>query len=522
MLEFDAPKDQSSIIKVIGVGGGGSNAVNHMYKLGIKGVDFILCNTDAQALNASPIPNKIQLGQKGLGAGSKPAVGRESALESIELLKEQLHDNTQMLFITAGMGGGTGTGAAPVIASVAKELGILTVGIVTLPFSFEGRKRLQQADEGISELNKYVDTLLVINNDKLRELHGNLKLSEAFGQADDVLTIAAKGIAEIITVVGYINVDFEDVKTVMQDSGKAIMGSSTASGDNRAQVAAQEVLSSPLLDDNNIKGADDILLYIASGDEEISMDEVTEITDYVQEAAGNEAEIIWGTGTDESLENKISVTLIATGFDKKAKKEADLKAEENVTRVNLYEEAKGDKVGSGNRFNFESSEEKVAPEPEGPYLKSDLEAKSTDVVEAVSREELIDIEEPVLIKKETTETFTPIQETIKPVSEQKEIFSSEVKPVTNERIPDLSPELEEKLKKSQERVNKLKGFSMYRRPEDLEDMENVPAYKRRGVDINHDVTPSEDTERARYTLGEGENDQIQLKKDNSFLHKDVD
>lgn len=316
-MKFDLPKDQASIIKVIGVGGGGSNAVNHMYNQGITGVDFVICNTDSQALELSPIPNKIQLGTtltEGLGAGANPEVGKNAAIEDIENIKSILENNTKMVFITAGMGGGTGTGAAPVIAQTAREMGILTVGIVTIPFSFEGRRRKQQADEGLQSLRENVDTLLVINNDKLRMMHGNLKMGEAFSKADDILTVAAKGIAEIITVAGYINVDFEDVKTVMKDGGTAIMGSATAEGEDRAIKAVSNALASPLLNDNEIKGANFILLNVTSGQDEITMDEIDEITDYIQNEAGYTAELIWGNGTDESLGNSISVTVIATGF----------------------------------------------------------------------------------------------------------------------------------------------------------------------------------------------------------------
>jgi cell division protein FtsZ len=316
-MKFDLPKDQSSIIKVIGVGGGGSNAVNHMYNQGITGVDFVICNTDAQALALSPIPNKIQLGTtltEGLGAGANPEVGKNAAIEDIENIKAILQNNTKMVFITAGMGGGTGTGAAPVIAEVAREMGILTVGIVTIPFSFEGRRRKQQAEEGLNALRNHVDTMLIINNDKLRMIHGNLKMGECFSKADDILTTAAKGIAEIITVAGYINVDFEDVKTVMKDGGTAIMGSATAEGENRAIQAVTKALESPLLDDSEINGANFILLNVTSGIDEITMDEIDEITDYIQKQAGYTAELIWGNGTDESLGNKVSVTVIATGF----------------------------------------------------------------------------------------------------------------------------------------------------------------------------------------------------------------
>src|SRR5690554_5195359 len=319
-MEFDLPKDQSSIIKVIGVGGGGSNAVNHMYKQGITGVDFMICNTDQQALDLSPVPNKIQLGAtltEGRGAGSNPEVGKNAAIENVDELKDILEKNTQMVFITAGMGGGTGTGAAPIIAQTSREMGILTVGIVTIPFTFEGRRRKLQADEGLAQLRDNVDTLLIICNDKLREMHGNLKISEAFSKADDILTVAAKGIAEIITVAGYINVDFEDVKTVMKDGGTAIMGSAAAEGESRATKAVSQALASPLLNDNDITGANYILLNITSGDEEVSMDEIDEITEYIQAEAGNTADIIWGNGVDESLGNKISVTIIATGFGQK-------------------------------------------------------------------------------------------------------------------------------------------------------------------------------------------------------------
>ena len=317
-MNFDLEKEEKSIIKVFGVGGGGSNAVNHMYKQGIKGVDFFICNTDEQSLEMSPVPNKIQLGLNltaGRGAGSLAEVGKNAALENIDEIREILEKDTKMLFITAGMGGGTGTGAAPIIARIAKELGILTVAIVTYPFGFEGRKRSNQADGGLEELRDAVDTCVIICNDKLREIYGNLSLSDAFSKADDILTEASKGIAEIITRTGYINVDFEDVRTVMTNSGVAIMGSSLASGENRAIKAAQEALESPLLNDNNIEGANYILLNITSGNSEVMMDEISQITDYIQDEAGLSADIIWGTGIDEELGDSISITLIATGFE---------------------------------------------------------------------------------------------------------------------------------------------------------------------------------------------------------------
>lgn len=317
-MNFNLPKEETSIIKVIGVGGGGSNAVNHMFEQGIRGVDFVVCNTDQQALDRSAVPRKIVLGAgltEGRGAGAQAEVGRNAAIESMDEINSVLENNTKMVFITAGMGGGTGTGAAPVIAEAARELGILTVAIVTIPFGFEGKKRRMQAESGLQELKKYVDTVLVVSNDKLREMYGNLKLSDAFSQADSVLTVGAKGIAEIITVSGYVNVDFEDVRTVMSNSGVAIMGSAVASGSDRAMKAVHNALASPLLNDNNIHGASNILLYINSGNEEVSMDEVTEITDYIQEEAGMDADVIWGNGVDESLGDQLSITVVATGFD---------------------------------------------------------------------------------------------------------------------------------------------------------------------------------------------------------------
>src|ERR1700740_2386670 len=317
MMQFEIQQEPGSIIKVIGVGGGGSNAVNHMFKLGIKGVDFIVCNTDKQALEVSPVPNRIQLGAaltKGLGAGSIPEMGKNSAIETIDEIRKYLSDGTEMVFITAGLGGGTGTGAAPIIASVAREMGILSVGIVTMPFVFEGKKRKMQAEQGLEEMKKYVDTLLVIGNDKLRDIYGNLKMSEAFAHADNVLTGAAKSIAEIISLNLHINVDFNDVKTVMKDSGVAIMGTASASGEKRAIRSVEQALNSPLLNDNNIRGARHVLLNIMSGSDDISMDEFTEITDYIQEESGYSAELITGYGIDQSLGDSVNVTIIATGF----------------------------------------------------------------------------------------------------------------------------------------------------------------------------------------------------------------
>lgn len=317
-FELDYPVNRSNYIKVIGVGGGGSNAVNHMNNLGIEGVDFVICNTDHQALDTSKVPNKIPLGQtitEGLGAGADPEIGEQAALESQEAIEDLLDQNTKMVFVTAGMGGGTGTGAAPVIAKIAKDKGILTVGIVTIPFSFEGKTRQAQAMKGVENLRKNVDSLIVINNNKLREVYGNLPMKSCYAKADEVLTTASRGIAEVITKHYITNVDLRDARTVLENSGTAIMGSATAEGEDRAQVAVKDALDSPLLNNNKIMGAKNVLLLIVSGKEEVTMDEVGEINEFIQNEAGNNANIIMGLGDDETLENKISVTVIATGFN---------------------------------------------------------------------------------------------------------------------------------------------------------------------------------------------------------------
>jgi cell division protein FtsZ len=322
---FDLPKEETSIIKIVGVGGGGSNAVTHMYKQGIIGVDYCICNTDAQAMETSPVANKIHLGQhltEGRGAGSKPEVGKRAAEESIDELVAFLENNTKMVFITAGMGGGTGTGAAPIIARTAKEMGILTVGIVTMPFTFEGQTRVRNGGDGLEELRKNVDCLVCISNDKLRQIFGSMSISEAFSQADNILCTAAKGIAEIITVAGYVNVDFEDVNTVMRNSGVAIMGAGVVEGENRARRAVDEALNSPLLENNNIVGAKHILLNITSGAKEASLEEMFEITEFIRQETGQDANLIWGNCYDERLGDKISVTIIATGFEENKRNEA--------------------------------------------------------------------------------------------------------------------------------------------------------------------------------------------------------
>lgn len=340
----ELPKDKSSIIKVIGVGGGGGNAVNHMYSEGIQGVDFFICNTDAQALDKSPIINKVQIGSsltEGRGAGSNPEIGRRAAEESIQDIIESLGANTQMVFVTAGMGGGTGTGAAPVIAKAAKDKGILTVGIVTTPFMFEGNKRCTAAFHGIEEIRDSVDSLLVVSNDRIKEIYGNLPISKAFGYADNILATAAKGIAEIITIAGSINVDFEDVKTAMTDSGVSIMGMGTSEGDDRAMRAVNQALNSPLLDDNKIQGASDLLVNISYGDEEATMDEYATINEYLQAETGSDANLKCGLCYDENLDRSLSVTVIATGFNRDRNRynaiAKDSDVEYNLGDVNVNE-----------------------------------------------------------------------------------------------------------------------------------------------------------------------------------------
>lgn len=502
-IKFEMPKSKSSIIKVFGIGGGGSNAVNHMYNQGITGVDFVICNTDSQALDNSPIPNKIQLGAsltEGRGAGSIPEVGKNAALENIEDIKAMLQNNTKMVFITAGMGGGTGTGAAPVIAKTARDMGILTVGIVTIPFSFEGRKRKLQADAGIEEMRQYVDSLLLINNDKVRELYGNLRLGEAFSMADNILTIAAKGIAEIITVTGYINVDFEDVKTVMKESGVAIMGSGSAEGENRSIKAVQEALSSPLLNDSHIQGARNILLYISSGDEEIRMDEVTEITDYIQEEAGMTADIIWGNGTDPSLGNCINVTVIATGFESgPLNKEVKL---------------------SSRTVSLEVEEPKVEPIDELHDIK--ISVKPQELYDDISHQD--EPKQRITLSLDDDPQNLPDGREIQFNNEGPQ-FKNEIK--NQIQTEELRPQQKEERisplqERSQDRIEKLKSLNFrFNSNDGLSELENQPAYVRRGV-ILPEVKPSDESIVSRYTLSEGEDHKPEIRQNNSFLHDNVD
>lgn len=548
LFQLDLSKDATPSIKVIGVGGGGSNAVNHMFRMGIKGVDFLVCNTDAQALQISPVPTKIQLGPgltQGRGAGSIPEVGKNAAIENVNELYDILSDNTSMVFVTAGMGGGTGTGAAPIIAGLARELGILTVGIVTVPFQFEGRKRKQQAEAGIEEMKKNVDALLVICNDKLREIYGNLNLSKAFGHADDVLTVAAKSIAEVITNTMHVNVDFADIQTVMKDSGVAIMGSASAEGDNRAVRAAELALDSPLLNDNHIEGARYILLNITSGNSEVTMDEVGEINDFIQAQAGQTAEIILGIGNDPSLGDKVGVTIIATGFKTSQQMVSELRVPEKIV-YKLEDDKKAIVNPTMTEVSSPAQEEKKTIEPESlnsmePVLivrdeiVSDLESSIVDELNNEDRVVIdlyaevkessfeLDIQDEPTMEVEQTnivEFAAPEpQKVVEPVYTRNEIRQEENNTIQEE---ELTPE-QEMFRRSRERIMRLKELSYkMSSPNGIADLEKEPAYKRRNVRLEN--TPnSADPEISRYTLSMDDKDkQPEIRANNSFLHDRVD
>ena len=548
IVRFDEPEEKPNIIKVMGVGGGGSNAVTHMFSDGIIGVDFVLCNTDDQALQRSPVENKLHIGDHALGAGNIPAVGRKTAEDTEDRIREVLSDGTKMLFITAGMGGGTGTGAAPVVARISKELGILTVGIVTLPFSFEGKRRQQQAAEGIAELRKYVDALLVISNDKLRDEYGDMKLTEAFKKADDVLKIAAKGIAEIITVTGYVNVDFEDVNNVMRDSGKAIMGSGYAKGEDRALRAVEEAVNSPLLDDSDITGAKNILVYITSGTEEVTLDEVSEINEYVQTATGKVSEVIWGNGEDIDLEDGLRVVLIATGFGEAPKKE-----QEPIKHTFEDNKIKDPAKEAARIMAFETVDDEPQKEDEGEIrviIKHDdeesqaEEAPAEDDSPVVKRHTLYDDDvkdnkdddddrmydgpsdsgitvrrvspdEPRSNEPSAPRINNPFRfdddddvdvPTVRDMSESQTITAVKV-----DTKPAQTRQLDQK---EMLRRQRFMSFNMdFKSQAALENMENVPAYARMGVNIETD-----DNEISNYSV----NKETGLREDNSFLHDNVD
>ena len=499
-MTFDLPTNQNSIIKVIGVGGGGSNAVNHMFRQGIKGVDFIVCNTDQQALDASPVPTRIALGAsltKGRGAGAIPEVGKNAAIENIEEIREILKNDTQMVFITAGMGGGPGTGAAPIIAQAAKEMGILTVGIITIPFGFEGKKRRELAEAGRQEMEKYVDTLIVIGNEKLREIYGNLKLSAAYAHADDVLTCAAKGIAEIITTPEKVNVDFADIKTVMTDSGVAIMGTGVASGEGRSIKAVEEAMHSPLLNNSNIEGARYVLLNIVCGQDEITMDELSEMTDLIQERAGGTAEIIKGYGIDESIESAVKVTLIATGFNRR--QESNKKVFDLESKSSFSNEA-GPIVHS-----------LISP---APVVVHKLDLKSESKVEKPV-EKIND--KQVTIEFDVVNKIDAAQMNIEPSFEPTLIVKSESEMPSMEKIQE-----EEQMRKSRERMEKLREFNFkLRNSNGINELENEPAYKRRNVDMDQ-APHSSESQVSRYSLNENDGKSIEINTNNSFLHDQAD
>ena len=530
-MKFDLPTELASIIKVIGVGGGGSNAVNHMYEQGIKNVDFIVCNTDRQALDISPVPVKLQLGvnlTEGLGAGSIPERGRDAIQENIEEVRELLSGRTKMVFITAGMGGGTGTGAAPVIAEIAREMGILTVGIVTSPFMWEGRQRRQQALDGIEEMRKAVDTLLVINNDRLRELYGNLSLSNAFNNADNILTTAAKGIAGMINETGDINVDFQDVKTVMTNSGVAIMGMAQAEGEDRAMRAAQEALDSPLLNDNDISGARYVLFNITYGTREILMDEISEITELFQAAAGNSANMIWGYGKDETLGDEIRITLIATGFQSTPETvEAKAKQNERTVIPLMDESAKAVTAPIANPVGGHSAPAApVAPPaivtPAEPYiLVRETPAPLTQGALPFSSENHGHTAAPEAPKPQPEQKVEKVVLDLYDTADQKGTVRNESPEVNEARLS--QPEHQARVEERQARMREV--AARLRTTSGLADMENEPAYKRKNLHLN-DAPHSTESNVSRYTLNEevdetGER-RVELRRNNPYLHDNVD
>ena len=645
-IAFDLPKNQSNVIKVIGVGGGGSNAINHMFQQGIKGVDFYICNTDAQALQNSGVPNKIQLGvnlTEGLGAGANPHVGEQSAVESFEDISNMLDTNTKMVFITAGMGGGTGTGAAPIIAKMAKDLDILTVGIVTMPFQFEGKMRIEQAQQGIENLRTVVDSLIVINNNKLREVYGNLGFKAGFSKADEVLSTAARGIAEVITLHYTQNIDLRDAKTVLSNSGTAIMGSALASGQNRAQDAIRKALDSPLLNDNKITGAKNVLLLIVSGSHEITIDEIGEINDHIQNEAGHGANIIMGVGEDESLEESITVTIIATGFNVEQQDEIsnteikkvvhslgedhDFKSKErepviiapvielekkeppvlkhildfgDISEDNIEEKTIGKKKEDNIVDDFEiiptselirnikvvyeevtakvqseddfiikpvtkmsSPEKKVIEDIEEEQqitLTFDLPLSNNDVIQEKSEDaieykledeevkkisvkdyvELITVtetnekgdvryalEDYIEVESSMNKKQTNVKEEViegfdQEIVFEKKVIAKAVEEKAEDEIDPMNSPISDMLKeRASERRRKMKDFNYKFNNAKIDDIEKVPAYKRQGVDLK-EVQHSSETDMSRTSIGTDDNDEIQLRSNNSFLHDNVD
>lgn len=544
--QFDLPIHHKSIIKVIGVGGGGSNAVNYMYNLGIKDVEFIVCNTDRQSLDTSPVKNKLQIGvnlTEGLGAGANPEKGRNAAMESKEEIREFLSDDTKMIFITAGMGGGTGTGAAPVIAQVACELDILTVGIVTIPFAFEGKKKAQAANEGINQMRQYCDTVLVIMNDKLKEIFGNLPISEAFAQADNVLNTAAKGIAEIITVPGHVNVDFEDVKTVMRNAGRAVMGSAETHGENRARRAAEKALTSPLLNDRDIFGAERILLSIMSGQEaELQMNELTEITDYIEEFVGIDADVILGHGIDPSLGENIRVTVIATGYSSDALSED--KANEPYLKKGVetqegMAEDEAEKITETipqepivfDLDRAEMTSHNLMPhlpkKAEDPFLQPSLFEKQESKEDVKYEFNFIkaEIQKEIEDEEERQKEGLDFDFEIESDFELEEVHSAEDKEIVEDQEIDELLEgsaipISKKVQLMEERKQReeaLDGQKVEMKTEDFKRKLDVPAYERKRVALK-DVPHSSEQNVSKFNL----TDDNQIIGNNKFLHDNVD
>jgi len=581
-IEFILPKNQSNVIKVVGIGGGGSNAINYMYNKGIKGVDYVVCNTDSQALENSPVPNKVQLGIKeteGLGAGADPVIGEKAAIESLNEMRRLLEKNTKMIFITAGMGGGTGTGAAPIISKLAMEMDILTVGIVTMPFVFEGKIRMNHANKGLEKLRSNVDSLIVVNNNKLRDIFGNLGVKEGFSKADEVLATAAKGIAEVITHHYTQNIDLKDAKTVLSKSGNAIMGSYSASGEKRALKAVSNALDSPLLNDNRIDGAQNVLLLIVSGSTEVTIDEIGIINDYIQEKAGNNANIIMGIGDDPNLIDDITVTVIATGFDMKQQDEI-LHIEPKKTIFNLDDESEITEEFNDKKtelqYEFSSEEidfknidfniDDINHELEDNIIETTEEIKNIDIefesVNIIDKliEEKIDtrnINEINVIDEEIVEFDNELKfdfpisnnsniddkvvhileedvneiEVIDPVqiipytvvddnnSTKDAVESLGTDPKTNEVNPINSPIVDGLAKRTEERKIKLKEFNYkFVKSRKVEDMEKEPAYKRAGIELNDDVESSLSSS----SLELDDEGNLNLNSKNSFLHDNVD
>jgi cell division protein FtsZ len=474
-IDFNLEKKPASIIKVIGIGGGGSNAVNHMFRQGIHDVDFVVCNTDAQALDSSPVKAKVQLGEsltEGRGAGNKPEIGKEAARENIDQVRQILGTNTKMVFITAGMGGGTGTGGAPIVAQMCKQKGYLTVAIVTIPFRNEGRRRVRQAIEGISELEAYTDSLLIINNERIREMYGDFPISQAFAKADDVLTTAAKGIAEIITVPGYINVDFADVETVMRQSGVAVMGTGIAEGEGRALEAVEKALTSPLLNYSNIKGAKNVLLNINSGDIEVTMAEIGEITEYIQKRAGFEADIIWGNGVDKNLGPGISVTVIATGFSVSSIPEMlqNRKPEREIFDIT----GKVDKPAGNSFGNPTQSYGKVNQNTMGPSAPNSRSFESESRKPNIPHDEF---------------------EALYPKTAQERNMKTRTEP----HQPDFTNMCDE----------------------EIEELEKVPAYLRKQLDIKNPAFRKKEVV-SKISVSGGDKKNVFFRENNSYLHKNLD